>query len=405
MHRNSTKNLNDIFLLLFLREKMKSVFVLALVALCMADSEHEITEYGNLLTAEGEVREPGWARKQMLTYNREDINALGVQIKEWDYYAISGCGRNFVLTISDVGYFGMVSSSIITNWYEGSGENTSLFNDIAVRLLSSGNMNLPRDIMNGTIDVTEGKASAKVTATPDGNRHIQVTWDEYGSMDKDNFIAKFGALGMSADLVLYHDPNSDHIMVATPFENSKSQFYFNQKINTMRVKGTLIVGQIKMVYDDDNVGLAVLDWGRGVWPYSDSWIWASASGEATLVKTDGTEEIVEFGLNMGEGFGNLSSHSENCMFVNGKIVKFGKLSFAYNSLDWYEPWHITNEDNTLNLQLQVYYVLPTVVDVGVLGMNSHQSQGVWRGSYTYPDGTVLKLDGVIGFSEYVHNKW
>ncbi len=57
---------------------------------------------------------------------------------------------------------------------------------------------------------------------------------------------------------------------------------------------------------DPATSFAVLDWGRGVWTYKNTWYWGSASG---LV--DG----VPFGFNIGYGFGDTSAASENMLFT------------------------------------------------------------------------------------------
>ena len=80
-------------------------------------------------------------------------------------------------------------------------------------------------------------------------------------------------------------------MICTPFDKP-GHFYFNQKINCLRASGKVTVGEREYMLDPSD-SFAVLDWGRGVWTYHNTWYWASASG---LV--DG----VPFGFNLGYGF-------------------------------------------------------------------------------------------------------
>ena len=46
--------------------------------------QHEITQNGPLLNANGTLREPGWARSLLLDYRRADVKAGKLRIKEWD---------------------------------------------------------------------------------------------------------------------------------------------------------------------------------------------------------------------------------------------------------------------------------------------------------------------------------
>ena len=74
---------------------------------------HEITEQGPLLNEEGNLREPGWARHLLLSYDRADIKAPKFRIKEWDYYLVLGKDFGAAFTLSDDGYIGLQSVSLL----------------------------------------------------------------------------------------------------------------------------------------------------------------------------------------------------------------------------------------------------------------------------------------------------
>jgi len=74
---------------------------------------HEVTQRNNLLNADGTLREPGWSKSLIQTYNREDIAAPKFRIKEWDYYLILADKHAVAFTLSDDGYIGMQSASLL----------------------------------------------------------------------------------------------------------------------------------------------------------------------------------------------------------------------------------------------------------------------------------------------------
>ena len=81
---------------------------------------HEVTTEQFLLNDQGEIAEPGWARKQVWTYRRDRIQAPRMRIKEWDYYLVIHDGKPYrdrsfaaALTISDDGYVGLQSCSML----------------------------------------------------------------------------------------------------------------------------------------------------------------------------------------------------------------------------------------------------------------------------------------------------
>ena len=130
-------------------------------------------------------------------------------------------------------------------------------------------------------------------------------------------MKNFGPEGSLYAKVTLTDIPAESMVIATPFDKDK-HFYYNQKINCMRAEGTVTYGYHNRTYTFDPAdSFAVLDWGRGVWTYKNTWYWGSASG---LV--DGER----FGFNIGYGFGNTSAASENMLFTRA-----GRTSSARSS--------------------------------------------------------------------------
>ena len=66
--------------------------------------------------------------------------------------------------------------------------------------------------------------------------------------------------------------NEGSMVIATPFKK-KRHFYYNQKINLLKAKGSFKFGEIG--HELGSKALGVLDWGRGVWTYKNTWYWSS----------------------------------------------------------------------------------------------------------------------------------
>lgn len=75
--------------------------------------QHEITQRGPLLDANGNLREPGWARGLLLDYRRTAVKAGKLRIKEWDYYIVTNDSFGVALTIADNSYMGLISASVL----------------------------------------------------------------------------------------------------------------------------------------------------------------------------------------------------------------------------------------------------------------------------------------------------
>ena len=74
---------------------------------------HEVTAAQLLLDDRGELREPGWSRSLVQKYRRAMIKAPKFRIKEWDYYLVTADKFAAAFTISDDGYIGLQSVSLL----------------------------------------------------------------------------------------------------------------------------------------------------------------------------------------------------------------------------------------------------------------------------------------------------
>jgi hypothetical protein len=189
------------------------------------------------------------------------------------------------------------------------------------------------------------------------------------------------------------------MVIATPFAEKKTAFYYNQKIVGMRAAGSFTIGGVTRAFDPaDSFG--ILDWGRGVWTYQNTWYWGAGQGLA-----DG--RVV--GFNLGYGFGDVSAASENMVFLDGIAHKLDRVTFEIpvkdGKEDYLSPWRFTSSDGRFETAFTPILDRSAFTSVGPLLSDQHQVYG-------YMDGTI-KLDGAgnvelhhfLCFAEKVHNKW
>ena len=166
---------------------------------------------------------------------------------------------------------------------------------------------------------------------------------------------------------------------------------------------------------------AVLDWGRGVWTYKNTWYWGSASGMVN---------DIPFGFNIGYGFGDTSAATENMLFYNHKAHKLDQVTFhipvkakQYKSKgscctgsnivvdtadmteDYLSPWRFTSNDGRFEMDFLPIIDRHADTDVKLIRSNQHQVFGQFSGSAILDDGTVIEIKDFIGFAEKVYNKW
>ena len=144
----------------------------------------------------------------------------------------------------------------------------------------------------------------------------------------------------------------------------------------------------------------MLDWGRGVWTYDNTWFWGSASGLA-----DG----VPFGFNIGYGFGDTSAASENVLFYDGKIHKLDRVTFNIPEKDgkddYMSPWTFTSSDGRFEMNFTPVMDRSAKIDLKLICSDQHQVFGRFSGTARLDDGRKIEIKNLMGFAEKVRNKW
>lgn len=344
--------------------------------------QNQIFQSTPLLNSEGNIATPGFAKKMLYVYNRENIKAPKARIKEWDYYYISNKSYALCVTISDLGFVGALSLTVMDFVTPAQFTNTSIF------LFPMGKLNMPRTSEQGDCGWKNGKVEMRVTNDGKTRRLTGV----YPNADKQG-------TDVSWDITLSDEPE-ESMVIATPFDKA-GHFYFNQKINCMKAEGTLTLGDKQYAFDPaDSFG--TLDWGRGVWTYDNTWYWSSMHTRL--------EDGSTFGWNLGYGFGNTSAASEDMLFYNGKAHKLDRVEFVIpgdkdGEPRYMEDWKFTSTDGRFECTFHPIIDRYEPFDLKVMCMIPHQVFGYFNGTATLDDGTVIEIKDMLGFAEKVHNKW
>ena len=342
--------------------------------------QHEILRSAPLLNASGDLAEPGWARSLLPVNRRSDIRVSPMRIKEWDYYLITDGHVGLALTIADNGYMGLDSVSFL-DFDEGWEQTKS-----PMRLFPMGKTGLPESSADGASEIARG-GYAMAFYHEDGARRLSFHMDRF--LDGDAIEG----------IVTLSGAPEESMVIATPFDKP-GHFYYNQKINCMRAEGWITLGKRRIELTPDRF-FGVLDWGRGVWTYHNTWYWGSASGEL-----DG----VPFGWNIGYGFGNTAAASENVLFYDGRIHKLGTVEFHIPKDEkgrnaYLNVWNFTSDDNRFYMDFTPVLDRSALTSAIIIKSDQHQVFGRFTGRVTLDDGTVLPVRDFFGFAEKVENKW
>ena len=338
--------------------------------------QHKLTS-GPLLDQTGNLVEAGYAFSLVKDYDRKAIKAGKMRIKEWDYYYIGNNDYGIALTIADNSYMNLMSVSLL-NFKERKFHTKSY-----MQAFSNGKVGLPSSSKQG--DVCFKSKNCEMNFYNDGKERHLVCY----------FKDLHGGKDFTCDVTL-EETNEGSMVIATPFNKSK-HFYYNQKINCLKAKGKATFDGITYSMDDC---YGVLDWGRGVWTYSNTWYWSSMSGQYN------NERI---GFNLGYGFGDTSAASENMFFYKDKAYKLNDVTFEIpgdgtKKIDYMKPWKFTSKDGSINMTFEPIIDRHDDTDVIVIKSLQHQVFGKFSG-YIIADNKKVEFKDMLGFAEKVRNCW
>lgn len=337
--------------------------------------QHKLNE-GPLLDDKGYLIEAGYHTSLVKSYDRKSIKVKGMRIKEWDYYFIGDKEKGIAFTVADNSYMWLTSLTFFD--FTKPSETSKTF----MGWFPMGKLNFPSTSKEGDIAFSK-KGFSFSFVIKDQVRVLKVSVD------------KFDLGPLEAEIRL--TPTiKDSMVIATPFHKPK-HFYYNQKINLLKAEGMVKIGD--KTYDF-NEAYGVLDWGRGVWTYKNTWYWSSMSG---------VQDGVKIGFNLGYGFGDTSKASENMLFVDQNTYKLADVNFEIpfkdGKEDFMSPWRFTSKDKSIDLTFTPIIDRMSNSNVLIIKSIQHQVFGKFSGTFTVEKNKKIVIKEMLGFAEKVINHW
>lgn len=344
--------------------------------------QRQIREPCDLLDENGYIVNPGYAVHPYWRYNRKKIKAPWYRIKEWDYYAVLSPERGYgiTFTLADLGYIGLVAIC----WLNFQKKTYRQVESLSILPLKK--LNLPQTSDAGTIEFKD----KNLRLTYEVSKGVRLI-----SFEAKNFEDSKGQKGLEGKILLSQPPELESMVIATPWQENPKAFYYNRKINCMPAEGRVNIGSQKHDFTQGTC-FGCLDWGRGNWTYKNRWYWGSASGIL-----DGEP----LGWNLGYGFSDRSSATENMVFYKGKAHKLDEVTFHMNTNDYMKPWLVTSNDGRFEMSFSPLVDRQSTTDFKFIKSIQHQVFGHFHGTLILDDGTELKVKDFLGFAEDVLNWW
>jgi len=320
--------------------------------------ELEITEGVDLCLPDGRLNPDavGWTRRPL---HRANLRGWG-RAKRWEYWGIVTPRHIVGLVASSLDYAGVHGVYVLDR--ETGVEKSK---DVAVPLARHAVM--PERSGAGTAEVRGGGVRIEIRQGENGTR-IRAVAD-----------------GVMVDVEVPLPDGHESLGVVVPWGPHRFQY-------TLKDLGRPVRGRLKVDGRDfvlrETDSFAVLDHGRGKWPYSVRWNWA-AGGEP------GGGRAIQLGGQWTDGTGM----TENALFVDGRLHKIG------DELEWDRgrTWRIGGA--RVEVEFRPFHTRRARTELGLLANRTEQCFGHFTGRAQTDEGAWIDLDGLTGWAEEVHNRW
>lgn len=329
--------------------------------LAMLTHEGEITVPVDLCLPDGRLNPGavGWTRRPL---HRANLRGWG-RDKRWEYWGIVTPSHVVGLVASSLDYAGLHGVYVLDR---ATGVET--VKDVVVPLARGAV--LPERSGAGRASVRGGGVTIDIDQRPDGTSLRAV------------------APGVEVDLDVPLPEGHESLGVVVPWGPRRFQYTVKDVGRPVRGRIRLESGEYAVSETDS---FAVLDHGRGKWPYSITWNWAAGSGHG---------RAIQLGGKWTDGTGM----TENALFVDGRLHKIGdELAWSYDRTDWLRPWRITG--SRVEVEFHPFHEKVARTNLGVVGSETHQCFGHFSGRARTDDGTWVDLDGLVGWAEEARNRW
>lgn len=322
----------------------------------------EITRPVDLCDARGRLDRDavGWTRTPL---HRPNLRGWG-RTKRWEYWGLVTDTHVVGLTISSLDYAGVEALYVLDR---ATGQKT--VHEVTVPLARG--VELAERSGVGTSRVRAGSLSLELVDSEDGTR------------------IRASAPDVEIDVLAERPPGHESLGVVVPW--SDRLFQYTVKDVARPLTGRLTVAGT--TYDAS--GWAVLDHGRGRWPYSLTWNWAAGSGTV-----DGQVRGLQLGGKWTEGTGS----TENALLVGTRLHKLhDEVTWDYDRAAWLRPWRIHGD--RLDVTFTPFHERVARTNLLVVASETHQCFGHFTGWAVDDDGDRVALDGLVGWAEEARNRW
>jgi Protein of unknown function (DUF2804). len=304
----------------------------------------------------------GWARRPLVDTSGIDGRRGWPRNKRWEYWNVVTPTHVLAATVSSIDYAAVHEVWVLDRATEQTWGK-------AATVIPARGAVLPANLGQGVASARAADLSIDISPEAGGVR----------------LQAQAGSV--SFDVLVTRPEDQDCLAVVVPW--SRLRFQYTVKDVAQPVSGSLVIDGVR---HDVPAGSswAVLDHGRGRWPYDVHWNWGAGSGRV------GGQV---FGIQVGGKWTVGSGSTENGILLGNRLHKISEeLEWDYDLADWRRPWRITG--GGLEATFTPEFDRTAASNMGVISSRTDQCFGTWSGRFQ-----DVSFEGIYGWAEDVHNRW
>lgn len=344
-------------------------------------AERELTAPVALCGSDGRLNPDavGWTRMPLHDTSGIDGRRVWGRNKRWEYWGVMTPTHVLAVTVSSIDY-AAVNAVLVHDRRTGETIDRTAFVPFGRGVV------LPASLGDGPASARGGRLAIDIADVQrDGVDGTLLTATATAT----------GAEGVRFEVFAERPTGHEALGVVVPW--STKRFQYTVKDVARPATGWLEVASaagVERTELAEGESWAVLDHGRGRWPYRMVWNWGAASG---------TVDGRTIGLQLGGRWTDGTGSTENAVVVDGRLHKIGEeLDWAYEEGDWLAPWRVRGA--TADLRFEPFWDRVSATELVVFGSHGHQCFGSWSG-WVEVDGARLEVDGLVGWAEEVRNRW
>lgn len=247
--------------------------------------------------------------------------------------------------------------------------------------LAHGNVEIAPNLIGGSVT----KAEAKACAVRYANRFDQ------GACEISGFHqSKDGRIEYKLELQRISKPS----VVSIPFGPNRP--LYSQK-DFFRATGEISVcGE---VLKSNERSVAIIDDHRGYYPRHAHYDWVTTMG---VREADGAQRYFAFNLTRNQSI-NQDDYNENLIWLEDKTSLLPPVTFTRDrpskEFDGHAVWNVRDEHGMVDVRFLVDAQYPILLHTGIVNIDYYIAFGSLEGSVLDEDGTVYRLDGMMGMGE------